>query len=112
VKTGKLRVIAVGTSKRLHSIPEVPTVAEQGYPGFEAMAWNGLFAPAGTPRELVQRINADVNAVLRMPSVRETFARQGLLVGGGSAAEFEALIERYVKKWGAIITKAGIKLDQ
>jgi tripartite-type tricarboxylate transporter receptor subunit TctC len=112
LQAGKLKLLAVTSLERLASMKDVPTVAEQGYPGFEAMAWNGLFAPAGTPRELVQRINADVNAVLRMPSVRETFARQGLLVGGGSAAEFEALIERDVKKWGAIITKAGIKLDQ
>jgi tripartite-type tricarboxylate transporter receptor subunit TctC len=89
----------------------VPTVAEQGFPGFEALAWNGLFAPAGTPAELVGRINADVNAMLQSPEVREAFTRQGLVVGGGSAAEFKAMIERDAKKWGAIITKTGIKLD-
>jgi len=112
VQAGKLKLLAVTSLERLPSMKNVPTVAEQGYPGFEALAWNGLFAPAGTPNELVRKINADVNAVLETPAVRDAFAKQGLLVGGGSAAEFKAMIERDAKKWGAIITRAGVKLDQ
>jgi tripartite-type tricarboxylate transporter receptor subunit TctC len=111
VQSGKVRLLAVTSKERLPSMKDVPTIAEQGFPGFEALAWNGLFAPAGTPAEIVNRINADVNELLRLPEVRDAFARQGLVVGGGSAAEFKAMIERDAKKWGAIITKTGIKLD-
>lgn len=111
VQSGKVKLLAVTSRERLPSMKDVPTIAEQGYPGFEALAWNGLFAPAGTPAEIVNRINADVNELLQLPEVREAFARQGLVVGGGSAAEFEAMIDRDAKKWGAIITQTGIKLD-
>eukprot|EP01035_Chromulina_nebulosa_P013544 gene13544-biopygen11492 len=90
---------------------ELPTVAESGYPGFESLAWNGLFAPAGTPADVVQRINSDVNAALQDPAVRELLAKQGLIPGGGSAAEFKAFIEAEAAKWGAIIKKAGITLE-
>ena len=89
----------------------LPTVAESGYPGFESLAWNGLFCPAGTPAEVVNRINADVNAVLKDPAVRDALARQGLIVGGGTAAEFKAFIEAEAAKWSAIIKRAGISLD-
>jgi tripartite-type tricarboxylate transporter receptor subunit TctC len=81
------------------------------FAGFEALAWNGLFAPAGVPAEVLQRINADVNAVMLEPAVRDAFAKQALLLGGGSAAEFRAFIDAEARKWGAIIDKVGIKLD-
>ena len=89
----------------------MPTFAESGYPDFEALAWNGLFTAAGTPAAVVERINADVNAALKDASVRQILTRQGLEVGGGSAAEFKSFIEREGEKWGAIIKKAGITLD-
>ena len=111
VQAGKLRLLAVTSLERVPTMKDLPTLAEQGLPGFEALAWNGLFAPAATPAALIERINADVNAALREADVREAFARQGLIVGGGSAAEFKALIERDTKKWGAIITRAGIRLE-
>jgi tripartite-type tricarboxylate transporter receptor subunit TctC len=85
--------------------------AWSGYSGFEALAWNGLFAPAGVSAEILQRINADVNAVMVEPAVREAFAKQALIPGGGSAAEFKAFIDVEARKWGAIIDKVGIKLD-
>ena len=91
---------------------DLPTVAESGYPGFESLAWNGLFTAAGTPPEVVQRINADVNAVLQEPAVRELLANQGLVAGGGSPEEFRAFIDAEGRKWGAIIAKVGIRLDQ
>ena len=86
-------------------------MAEAGYAGFEALAWNGHFNAAGTQGSIVERINADVNAALNDPAVRASFVKQGLIVGGGSAAEFKAFIERDSKKWGAIIDKVGIKID-
>jgi len=106
-----VRFIAVTSAHRLDGLKQLPTVAESGYPGFEALAWNGLFAPAGTPAAVVERINADVNAVLKDPAVRAAFDKQGLVTGGGSAAQFKAWIEQEGKVWGALIRKNGITLD-
>ena len=86
-------------------------VAEGADPGFEALAWNGLFAPAGTPAATVEKINADVNAVLKDSAVRASLAKQGLVVGGGSSAEFKSFIDKEAKTWGAIIKKNGITID-
>jgi tripartite-type tricarboxylate transporter receptor subunit TctC len=111
VQDGRIKLLAVTSARRLESMAQLPTVAESGYPGFEALAWNGLFAPAGTPAAVIERINADVNAALKEPSVREAFDKQGLLVGGGSPAEFTAFIDSESRKWGAIIKKVGITVD-
>jgi tripartite-type tricarboxylate transporter receptor subunit TctC len=111
VQAGRLKLLAVSSPQRLAARPELPTVAEAGFPGFDALAWNGLFAPAGTSAEIVSRINADVNAALADPAFRQTMAKQGLIIGGGSAAKFKTFIEAESRKWGAIITKAGITLD-
>lgn len=111
VAAGKVKFIATTGLQRDESLKDVPTVAEAGYPGFEALAWNGLFTAAGTPAAVVERINADVNAALNDPAVRAALVKQGLVVGGGSAAEFKSFIDRDSKKWGAIIEKVGIKLD-
>jgi len=111
VQGGRIRLLAITSARRLDAMKDLPTLAESGYPGFEALAWNGLFAPAGTTLEVLERINADVNAVLSEPTVRESFAKQGLLIGGSSAAEFKAFIDLEARKWGAIIDKVGIKLD-
>ncbi|WP_198086284.1 tripartite tricarboxylate transporter substrate binding protein [Variovorax sp. E3] len=108
----RIKLIAVTSAHRSPRLKDLPTVAESGYPGFESLAWNGLFTAAGTPAETVDRINADVNAVLREASVREQLAQQGLEIGGGSPAEFSSFIASERAKWGAIITEAGIKFDQ
>lgn len=111
VQAGRVRLIAGTSLKRSEVMPDLPTVAESGYPGFEALAWNGLFAPAGTPVATVEKINADVNAALRDSTVRAAFARQGLIVGGGTSAEFKFFIEKEGKAWGAIIKKNDITID-
>jgi tripartite-type tricarboxylate transporter receptor subunit TctC len=111
IQGGRVKLLAATSLKRTESMKDLPTVAESGYPDFEALAWNGLFAPAGTPPEVVARINADVNAVLEDPSVRESLSKQGLIVGGGTPAEFKAFIESEGTKWGAIIKKVGITID-
>ena len=111
VQGGRIKFIAATSAQRTDGMKNLPTLAESGYPGFEALAWNGLFAPAGTPPEVVARINADVNAVLKDPSVREQLAKQGLIVGGGSPANFKAFIESEGKTWGAIIRKVGITVE-
>lgn len=111
VQGGRVKLLAVTSAQRIDSMKQLPTIAESGYPGFEALAWNGLFAPAGTPAEVVERVNADVNAVLKEPAVREALDKQGLIVGGGSAAEFKAFIDGEGRKWGAIIRQVGITID-
>lgn len=111
VQAGRIKLIGATSAQRAEGMKNLPTVAESGHPGFESLTWNGIFAPAATSPELAARINADVNAVLADPSVVETFARQGLHAGGGTPAEFRALIERETRKWGAIIKKVGITID-
>ena len=110
-QSGRVKFIAATSAQRSEVLKALPTVAESGYPGFEALAWNGLFSAAGTPPEVIQRINADVNAALADAGVRELFARQGLVVGGGTAAEFKAFIDSEGKTWGAIIKRVGIAID-
>ncbi len=111
IQGGRIKLIAITSAKRLESMSALPTVAESGHAGFEALAWNGLFAPTGTPPEVVSRINADVNAVMADPAVREQLVKQGLIVGGGSAADFKAFIDKEGKTWSAIIKKVGISID-
>jgi tripartite-type tricarboxylate transporter receptor subunit TctC len=107
----RVKLLAVTSAKRVETMPDLPTIAESGYAGFEALAWNGLFAPAATPSATVEKINTDVNAVLMDASVRDAFARQGLIVGGGSSAEFKSFIDKESRTWGAIIKKNGITID-
>jgi len=111
VQGGRIRLLAATSLERTETMKDLPTVAESGYPGFEALAWNGLFTAAGTPPELVRRINADVNEVMREKGVREAFAMQGLLIGGGSPQAFQSFIAAESAKWGAIIKKVDIRID-
>lgn len=111
IQDGRVKLIAATSAQRIDTMKSLPTVAESGYPGFEALAWNGFFAPAGTPAAVILRINADVNAVLQDPTVREHLQKQGLIIGGGTPAEFKAFIDSEGKRWGAIIRKVGITID-
>jgi tripartite-type tricarboxylate transporter receptor subunit TctC len=108
----RVKLIAITSARRSELMKDLPTVAESGYPGFESLAWNGLFTASGTPPEVVHRINADVNTVLREPAVRELLANQGLMPGGGSPEALRSFIDSEGRKWSAIIAKVGIRLDQ
>ena len=112
VKSGKVRMLATSAAQRPDSLKDLPTLAEAGYPQVESLAWNGLFSATGTPAAVVARINTDVNAALRDPGVRTTFDAQGLTPVGGSAEDFKRLLEAEARRWGPIVQKAGIKLDQ
>lgn len=112
IESKRIKLIAVTSAQRDELMKDLPTVAESGYPGFEALAWNGLFTAAATPPEVVARVNADVNAALRDPDVRDRLNRQGLAPGGGSAAEFKAFIGKEAAKWGEIIRTVGIRTDE
>jgi tripartite-type tricarboxylate transporter receptor subunit TctC len=111
IKAGKLRAIAVGTSQRLVQLPDVPTVAEMGHPGFETSQWYGILAPAGTPREIVKRLQEESLKALKSNSVTERFASDSAVGGGGPPEEFAAFIAQQQKVWKVIVKNAGIKPD-
>ena len=111
IKAGKLRALAVTTAKRSQSIPELPTVAESGVPGYEAMPWLGLVAPAGTPQVVVDRIHREVAKVLEDPEIRERFKGWGLDIIGNTPAEFTSFLYRDVEQWARVIKSANIKAD-
>ena len=110
IQGNRIKLIAATSLQRTEGLKGLPTVAET-YPGFEALAWNGLFTAAGTPPDVIARINADVNAVLKDPAVRDAMVKQGFIIGGGTAAEFKTFIDSEGKQWGAIIKKVGISID-
>jgi len=111
LKSGNPRPLAVASAKRLPQLPDVPTFAESGFPGFEAQSWNGLFAPAKTPPEIIARLNAEVNKALTAPDVRETLMSQGAVVLGGSSADFRQYVGREVAHWGKLLKTLKISMD-
>ena len=111
IQAGKLRALAVTSAKRFPLLPDLPTIAESGYPGFEALAWNGVLVPAATPRPIVQRLNAEINAILKEPDVVQKMHASGFDLVGGTPEDFGALIKGESEKWAPVIRKAGVKID-
>ena len=111
VKAGKLRVIAVGTATRLHTLPETGTVAEQGYPGFETSQWYGLNAPAKTPEPIIRRLAAEAAKAAKNPKVIERFAADDAQAIGSTPAEYAAYIKKEQERWGKVVRAAGLKAD-
>jgi tripartite-type tricarboxylate transporter receptor subunit TctC len=111
MKSGKVRVLGVSSLERVEVAPEVPTIAESGLPGYEALVWFGLFAPAATPADLVARLSSETAAIVRHPKLRETFALQGLTPVGSTSADFAVRVRKEHALWGKVIREAGIKLD-
>ena len=109
IQAGKLRGIAVTTAKRVNLMPDVPTVAESGLPGFEVIGWFALFAPAATPKPIIARLHKEVSAVLRTPETQQRFASQGLVPGGGTPEELGKFLRTELVKWGALIKELGIQ---
>jgi tripartite-type tricarboxylate transporter receptor subunit TctC len=111
VKSGRLRVIAVGSPQRLSILPDVGTVAEQGYPGFETTQWYGLNAPAKTPAAIVKRLAEEAAKAARHPSVQERFAVDNAEGIGSTPLEYADFIAKEQVRWGAVVRKAGIKAN-
>jgi tripartite-type tricarboxylate transporter receptor subunit TctC len=109
VKSGRLRALAVSSPQRLFALPEVPTVAESGYPGFEADQWYGLVAPAGTPAERVARLNAEVNKALALPEVLQQLAVEGAASMAGTPQAFGDLIAREIPRWAEVVKAGNVK---
>ena len=111
VKSGKARILAVSSGRRVPQLPDVPTVDQAGLKGYETAAWSGLYAPAGTPPEVIARLHAEVVKVLKMPSVREQLAGQGAEAGGNTPEEFGRFTRDEISKWAKIIKISGAKIE-
>ena len=111
VKAGKLRALAVTTAERSKLAPELPTMAEAGLPGFDISTWYGLFAPAGTPPDVVTKWNADVTAMLRAPDMRERLLAQGAEPAPDTPAEFARFVATEAAKYARIVKASGAKVD-
>jgi tripartite-type tricarboxylate transporter receptor subunit TctC len=109
VKTGKLRALAVATSKRLPLLPDLPTISEAGVPGYEATQWYGVLAPAGTPKPIVAKLNAEMAKAIKGPDVREKLAADAAEPVGNSPEEFGAFIKKEIARWAPVIKASGAR---
>jgi tripartite-type tricarboxylate transporter receptor subunit TctC len=111
IKNGKLQALAVTTKTRAAALPDVPTMAEAGYPNFEATAWFGLLAPAGTPQPIVERLNKELVAILKAPDIKERLAGMGATVVADTPEEFGRFMADEINKWGPVVKRANIELE-
>jgi tripartite-type tricarboxylate transporter receptor subunit TctC len=111
VKSGQLRALAVSSPKRLDALPELPTVAESGYKDFEADQWYGVVAPAGTPREIINKLNQQINIALNAPELKARLASEGAVATPGTPEAFAQLIVREIARWKPVITSGRVKAD-
>jgi tripartite-type tricarboxylate transporter receptor subunit TctC len=111
VKAGRLRALAVTTSKRVAAAPDLPTVAESGYPGYEVTNWHGLVGPKGLPKEVVERLNREINALIRSEDMKKHMETEGLEPAGGSPARFGEILKSEAARWAKVVQQAGIKIE-
>ncbi len=112
INAGALRPLATGSAERDPHFPDLPSVAESGFPGFEAVAWVGLFTTAGTPAQIVERLNAEINRIIHLPAIAAKFDEQGMTPVGGSPTEFGAFISRELRRWKDAARAANVAADQ
>ena len=111
VKAGRLRALGVSTATRSPLDPKLPTIAESGVPGFDVEVWFGVVAPAGTPRAVLQQLNAEINRALALPEVRRRFAEQGVRTIGGTPEQFGAYLQSQIKRWAKVVQDAGVRIE-
>ncbi|MBQ1766166.1 MAG: tripartite tricarboxylate transporter substrate binding protein [Aquincola sp.] len=111
IKQGKLRALAVTSASRVDDLPNVPTINESGYKGFDAVTWFGLLAPAGTPKDVVARLNAEFNKALKQPELAKRLSDEGADPAGGTPEQFAALIKEEIPRWGKVVKDSGAKID-
>jgi tripartite-type tricarboxylate transporter receptor subunit TctC len=112
IKAGKIRAIAMTSSRRSALMPDLPTVAESGLPGFEATGWNGLLVPAKTPRDIIAKLNQETVKILALPEIQEKMTRAGVETVGGTPAEFGAFIARETDKWAKVVKDGNLNTEQ
>ena len=111
IKAGKLRALAVTAAQRSAVLPDMPTLAEAGVKGFDVSSWYGIYAPAGLPRELVQRLNAAFNEALRTPEIRDQLSAQGWAVTGGTPEQFGAFARAEQERWATVVKTANVRVE-
>ncbi len=111
IKSGRLRALAVTTTKRIGAAPDVPTMAESGLPGYEVVLWHGLVGPKGLPRAIVERINTEANQILKVKEMDTLLATDGVAPAGGTPEQFAATIKSDIERWGKVVKQAGVKVD-
>ncbi len=111
IRSGKLKALAITTATRSPSMPDLPTVAEAGVPGYDSSSWNAIFAPAGTPKDIVNRLARELDAILKSPETRKFFADQGAVSGGGTPDELAAFVRDETTKWAKAVKDSGAKID-
>jgi tripartite-type tricarboxylate transporter receptor subunit TctC len=111
VKAGRLRALAVTTGKRIPAAPELPTVAESGYPEYEVTNWHGLVGPKGMPKEIVERLNGAVNDSIHSDEMKKQLATDGLEPAGGTPEHFAAILKDEAARWSKVVQQAKIKID-
>jgi tripartite-type tricarboxylate transporter receptor subunit TctC len=111
VSGGKLKALAITSPKRSPLLPQIPTVAEQGYPGFEAAAWNGIVVPAGTPAPVVAQLSAALKRILASQEVKDKFAAQGFTADWRSPEDSRAYMQSEIQRWGQIVRTANVRVD-
>jgi tripartite-type tricarboxylate transporter receptor subunit TctC len=111
IKSGKMRAIAVTSAKRIDDLPQVPTIAESGYKGFEATTWFGVLGPANLPKDVVAKLNADINKALKDPELGKKLGDQGATVAGSTPDQFARYIRDETVRWGKVVKESGAKVD-
>jgi tripartite-type tricarboxylate transporter receptor subunit TctC len=111
IKNNKLRPLAVTSARRVDDLPSVPTINESGFKGFDAVTWFGLLAPAGTPKDVIAKLNAEFNKALQSPELRKKLSDEGADPAGGTAEQFAALIKDEIPRWGKVVKDSGAKVD-
>ena len=111
VNAGKLRALAVTSRNRSPALPQVPTLDESGFPGFDMVTWQGMFVPAGTPPAIVERLNGELTKILRTPEITQKIFEQGGQIGANTSAEFAQFIRDETAKWSRVIRDSGVRLD-
>ena len=111
MQAGKIRALAISTPKRLAQLPDLPTFVEVGITGFDVTNWYGVFAPAKTPKEIVNRLSVEINKAMNDPATREKLVAIGTQLGGGTPAEFEAFLRSELAKYGKLARDAKISVD-
>ena len=111
IKGGRLRPLGVTSNTRFELMPQIPTIAEAGVPGYEAVFWFGTFVPAGTPRDIVARLNKEIRNVLQVAEVRARLLESGLVATGGTVEDFAVFVPAESKKWAKLVQEKGIKAE-
>lgn len=111
IRSGRLRALAITTSTRYPGLPDLPTVAESGVPGYEASAWFGVVVPAGTSREVITRLNTEINRAITQPEIKERFAQQGAIAAPGTQEDFGTWIRNEIAKWAKVVKVSGAKVE-